>query len=62
MTVAAIFKSRLLKMATRIKNVDIFVTELKLQVRLSKKLLGLSMQTLHRYTLLMIQKSHVKNK
>ena len=45
MTVAAILRSRLLKMAAKRKNSYIFVTELKLQVRLS-------MQSLHRNTLL----------
>ena len=49
MKVAAIFKSLLLKMAAE-RNIYIFITELKLQVRSS-------MQLLHRYTLLMIQKS-----
>ena len=50
MTVAAILKSRLLKMATGIKMHYILVPELKLQERFS-------MQSLHKYTLLMIQKS-----
>ena len=42
MTVAAIFKRRLLKMAAARKKSCIFVIKLKLQVRLS-------MQSLHRY-------------
>ena len=47
MTVAAIFKSRLLKMAAAKKKSHIFAIKLKLQVRLN-------MQSLHRYTLPMI--------
>ena len=47
MTVAAIFKSRLLKMAAARKNHVIFIIKLKLQVRLS-------MQSLHGYTLFMV--------
>ena len=52
MTMAAIFKSRLFKNGYWKKNAFIFVTELKLQVRFC-------MQSLHRYTLLMIQKSQL---
>ena len=52
MPVAAIFKSKLLKMATARKKSHIFVIKWKLQVRLS-------IQSLHRYTLLMVQKSQL---
>ena len=47
MTVAAILISRLLKMAAAKKNVNISVTKLKLEVRLS-------MQSQHRCTLLLV--------
>ena len=55
MPVAAIFKSKLLKMATARKKSHIFVIKWKLQVRLS-------IQSLHRYTLLMVQKSQLFEK
>ena len=47
MTVAAIFKSRLLKKAAAKENPNIFVTNLRMQARFG-------MQSLQRYTLLMI--------
>ena len=52
MTVAAIFKSRLLKNGRCKKNSHIFVSKLKLQVTLS-------IQSLHRYTLLMVKKKNL---
>ena len=47
MTMTAILNNQLLKMATERKKLYIFVTELKLEVRLN-------MQSQHSYTLLLV--------